>query len=140
VQLGLTATPKRSDNADTYRYFGEPVYTYSLKDGIEDGYLTPFRVRQISTTLDEYVFTSDDTVVEGEIESGRVYVERDFNNRIDHAIREAVPRWPRRGVPGGRPETPNSARPGGAGDAACGTSTRRWCGLRARDWWPTIPG
>jgi hypothetical protein len=41
VQLGLTATPKRKDNVDTYAYFGEPVYTYSLKDGINDGFLTP---------------------------------------------------------------------------------------------------
>ena len=40
VQLGLTATPKRRHNADTYAYFGEPVYTYALRDGIEDGYLT----------------------------------------------------------------------------------------------------
>ena len=42
VQLGLTATPKRNENADTYAYFGEPVFTYSLKDGINDGFLTPF--------------------------------------------------------------------------------------------------
>jgi type I restriction enzyme, R subunit len=57
VQLGLTATPKRKDNVDTYAYFGEPVYVYSLKEGINDGFLTPFRVKQISTTLDEYVYT-----------------------------------------------------------------------------------
>jgi type I site-specific restriction endonuclease len=50
VQLGLTATPKRTENADTYRYFGEPVYTYSLKDGINDGFLPPFKVKQIQTT------------------------------------------------------------------------------------------
>ena len=48
VQLGLTATPKRKDNADTYAYFGEPVFIYSLKEGINDGFLTPFRVKQIS--------------------------------------------------------------------------------------------
>ncbi len=71
VQLGLTATPKRRENADTYQYFGEPVYIYSLKDGINDGFLTPFRVKQISTTLDEYVYTPDDTVIEGELEAGR---------------------------------------------------------------------
>jgi type I restriction enzyme R subunit len=53
VQLGLTATPKRDENVDTYAYFGEPVYIYSLKEGINDGFLTPFRVKQISTTLDE---------------------------------------------------------------------------------------
>ena len=46
MQLGLTATPKRKDNVDTYKYFGEPVYVYSLKEGINDGFLTPFRVKQ----------------------------------------------------------------------------------------------
>ncbi len=56
VQLGLTATPKRKDNVDTYAYFGEPVYIYSLKEGINDGFLTPFKVRQIATTLDDYVY------------------------------------------------------------------------------------
>ena len=88
VQLGLTATPKRQENADTYRYFGEPVFVYSLKDGINDGYLTPFKVKQISTTLDEYVYTPDDTVVEGEIESGRRYTEPDFNRIIEIKARE----------------------------------------------------
>lgn len=43
VQLGLTATPKRQENADTYAYFGEPVYIYPLKEGINDGFLTPVR-------------------------------------------------------------------------------------------------
>jgi type I restriction enzyme R subunit len=88
VQLGLTATPKRKDNVDTYAYFGEPVYTYSLKEGINDGFLTPFRVKQISTTLDEYVFTSDDFVVEGEIEAGKRYEEKDFNRLIEIRERE----------------------------------------------------
>lgn len=89
VQLGLTATPKRKDNVDTYRYFGEPVFVYSLKDGINDGFLTPFKVRQISTTLDEYVYTPDDTVVEGEIELGKRYEEEDFNKIIEIKEREA---------------------------------------------------
>ena len=89
VQLGLTATPRRKENADTYAYFGEPVYIYSLKDGINDGYLTPFRVKQIATTLDEYVYTSDDFVVEGEVERGRRYVEEDFNRVIQIDAREA---------------------------------------------------
>ena len=88
VQLGLTATPKRRDNTDTYAYFGEPVYVYSLREGINDGFLTPFRVKQISTTLDSYVFTPDDTVVEGEIESGRCYEEPDFNRLIEIRERE----------------------------------------------------
>ncbi|MEX0791532.1 MAG: DEAD/DEAH box helicase family protein, partial [Pirellulaceae bacterium] len=83
VQLGLTATPKRTINADTYSYFGEPVFTYSLKQGINDGFLTPFKVKQISTTLDEYVYTADDLVEEGEIEAGRRYTEADFNRIIE---------------------------------------------------------
>ncbi len=89
VQLGLTATPKRQENADTYAYFGEPVYIYSLKDGINDGFLTPFRVKQIATTLDEYVYTPDDEVVEGEIEAGKRYTEDDFNKIIEIKEREA---------------------------------------------------
>ena len=88
VQLGLTATPRRDDNIDTYRYFGDPVYVYSLKEGINDGFLTPFKVRRIKTTLDEYVYTSDDTVVEGEIEEGKVYTETDFNRIIEIKARE----------------------------------------------------
>ena len=88
VQLGLTATPKRKDNVDTYAYFGEPVFIYSLKDGINDGFLTPFRVKQISTTLDEYVYTSDDKVVEGEVDAGRRYEESDFNKIIEIKERE----------------------------------------------------
>ena len=88
VQLGLTATPKRRDNVDTYAYFGEPVYVYSLKEGINDGFLTPFRVKQIQTTLDSYVYTSDDTVVEGEVEAGKVYDEPDFNRAIEIRERE----------------------------------------------------
>ena len=76
VQLGLTATPKRTDNVDTYAYFGEPVYIYSLKEGINDGFLTPFKVKQIATTLDEYVYTADDEVVEGEVEAGQALHRR----------------------------------------------------------------
>ncbi len=88
VQLGLTATPKRIDNVDTYKYFGEPVYIYSLKEGINDGFLTPFKVKRIKTTLDDYLYTSDDTVVEGEIEEGKLYEENDFNRTIEIMERE----------------------------------------------------
>jgi len=88
VQLGLTATPKRKDNVDTYKYFGEPVFIYSLKEGINDGFLTPFKVRQIATTLDEYVYTSDDELVEGEVEEGKRYTEDDFNRIIEIKERE----------------------------------------------------
>jgi len=88
VQLGLTATPKRTINADTYAYFGEPVFVYSLKEGINDGFLTPFKVKQIATTLDEYVYTPDDLVVQGDIEAGRRYEENDFNRVIEIKERE----------------------------------------------------
>jgi type I restriction enzyme R subunit len=88
VKLGLTATPKRDENVDTYRYFGDPVYVYSLKDGINDGFLTPFKVKQIQTTLDEYVYEPDDTVIEGEIVKGKRYEEEDFNRIIEIRKRE----------------------------------------------------
>jgi type I restriction enzyme, R subunit len=51
-QLGMTATPLRQDNRDTYLYFGNPLYTYSLKQGIEDGFLAPYRVHRVVSTLD----------------------------------------------------------------------------------------
>ncbi len=89
VQLGLTATPKRQDNVDTYKYFGEPVYIYSLKEGINDGFLTPFKVKRVQTTLDDYMFTGDDTVIEGEVEEGKLYEEADFNKKIEIMQREA---------------------------------------------------
>src|SRR6202521_769664 len=89
VQLGLTATPKRRANADTYAYFGDPVYIYSLREGINDGFLTSFKVKQISTTLDEYVYTPDDKLIEGEVETGKRYTEPDFNKIIEIKEREA---------------------------------------------------
>ena len=82
AQLGLTATPKRKHNADTYAYFGEPVYTYALRDGIEDGFLTPFKVRQMASTIDEYVYDGSDQLVVGDIEEGDTFTEGDFNTRI----------------------------------------------------------
>ncbi len=89
VQLGLTATPKRQDNVDTYKYFGEPVYIYSLKEGINDGFLTPFKVKRVQTTLDDYMFTGDDIIIEGEVEEGKLYKEGDFNKIIEIKQREA---------------------------------------------------
>ena len=89
VQLGLTATPKRTINANTYAYFGEPVYVYSLKEGINDGFLTPFKVKQIATTIDDYTYTPDDAVVAGEVEPGKRYVENEFNRVIVIPEREA---------------------------------------------------
>ena len=88
VQLGLTATPKRKDNVDTYAYFNDPVYIYSLKDGINDGFLTPFKVKRIKTTIDDYIYTPDDTITEGVIEEGKLYEESDFNRKIVIPARE----------------------------------------------------
>jgi len=88
VQIGLTATPKRKDNVDTYAYFGEPVYTYSLKEGINDGYLTPFKVVELGTTIDDYVYTPGDKVTSGEVEEGKRYGEADFNRKIEIEARE----------------------------------------------------
>ena len=88
VQLGLTATPKRKDNVDTYKYFGDPVFIYSLKEGVNDGFLTPFKVKRIKTTIDDYIYTDDDEVEEGEIEKGRLYEEKDFNRKIVITARE----------------------------------------------------
>lgn len=89
VQLGLTATPRREDNRDTYEYFGNPLYVYSLKEGVNDGFLTPFKVKRVQTTLDEYVYTSEDQVIEGEVEEGKIYQEEDFNRIIEIKEREA---------------------------------------------------
>lgn len=88
VQLGLTATPKRKDNADTYAYFGRPVYTYALKDGINDGFLTPFRVKQIATTIDEYTYTDDDLIVQGDVEIGQTFTESEINRKVEIEARE----------------------------------------------------
>ena len=51
-QIGMTATPKRDDNVNTYAYFGNPLYTYSLKQGIEDGFLAPYRVIRVVPSVD----------------------------------------------------------------------------------------
>ena len=88
VQLGLTATPKRNENVDTYNYFGKPVYSYSLKEGINDGFLTPYKVKRIQTTMDKYVYTGEDEVVEGQPEKGKIYEETDFNKIIEIEARE----------------------------------------------------
>jgi len=88
VQIGLTATPKRKDNVDTYAYFGEPKFIYSLKDGINDGYLTPFRVRKYQGTMDNYVWTNDDTVIEGAVDTQKEYESKEFNVSIEIRERE----------------------------------------------------
>lgn len=81
TQLGLTATPKKEENIDTYEYFGESVYDYSLKSGIEDGFLTPYKVKLIKTTLsDGYTYNPDD-LIQGELEKG-FYKQSEFEKNI----------------------------------------------------------
>ncbi|MGB5791748.1 DEAD/DEAH box helicase family protein, partial [Poseidonibacter sp.] len=75
VHLGLTATPKREDNGDTYKYFGDAIYEYSLKEGINDGFLTPYKVKRIKTNIDEYKFDPDD-LIDGELEDKIVKLEK----------------------------------------------------------------
>ena len=96
VQLGMTATPRRRENANTYKYFGEPVYSYSLKQGIEDGFLTPYRVKISTSNIDNYRFDPNDDV-EGEIDKDKSYGERDFYNgvieirqRDEHRVKELL--------------------------------------------------
>jgi type I restriction enzyme R subunit len=82
LQIGLTATPKRRNNVDTYAYFGEPVYVYSLKMGINDGYLSPYKLYTSISNVDEYELKSDDVVLEGEAEVGRLYTQRQLNTDV----------------------------------------------------------
>ena len=95
-QLGMTATPRRSENANTYRYFGDPVYVYSLKQGISDGYLTPFRVCIAESNIDTYKYDPDDDV-DGDIDPNKTYTEKDFYNgdisirkRDEHRVDELL--------------------------------------------------
>lgn len=81
VHLGLTATPKRTDNVDTYEYFQKPVFEYSLKEGINDGFLTPYRVKRVRTNLDELVLTSADQIIKGQTEQDIFQVE-DYDKKI----------------------------------------------------------
>ena len=96
VQLGMTATPRRKVNVNTYQYFGNPVYTYSLKQGIEDGFLTPFRVQVATSNIDTYQYNPNDDV-EGDIDTEKVYTEQDFYNgdiklreRDEHRVKELL--------------------------------------------------
>jgi type I restriction enzyme, R subunit len=94
-QLGMTATPRRKDNANTYAYFGDPVYTYSLKQGIEDGFLVPFRVEVSKSNIDDYKFQEGDKLKSGVIDPDKTYTEYDFYNgriqikdRDEHRVKE----------------------------------------------------
>ncbi len=95
VQVGLTATPKRDTNIDTYEYFGDPVYEYSLKQGIDDGYLAPYRVRRVVLDIDAFGWEAQDGRVDADgrpVPAG-LYGTRDFERRISFPDRtEAMAR------------------------------------------------
>ncbi len=84
VQLGLTATPLRDDNKDTYQYFGNPLYTYSLKQGIEDGFLAPYIVHRVVTDADATGWRPHEGQVDanGEVIPDGVYTTPDFENSL----------------------------------------------------------
>ncbi len=81
VQVWLTATPKRDDNVDTYKYFWKPVYEYSLKAWIDDGFLTPFKIKRIKLNIDELVLNSGDEILQGEAKKD-VYSTKDMERNI----------------------------------------------------------
>jgi type I restriction enzyme, R subunit len=84
VQLGLTATPLRDDNKNTYLYFGNPLYTYSLKQGIEDGFLAPYIVHRVVTDADATGWRPHQGQVDakGEVIPDGVYTTPDFENSL----------------------------------------------------------
>jgi len=84
TQIGLTATPKNEESINTFRYFGEPVYTYSLKQGIEDGFLAPYRVIRIALDKDtEGVNVEKGTLnTAGEEAKSGIYGGADINRTI----------------------------------------------------------
>ncbi len=83
-QLGMTATPLRAENRDTYLYFGNPIYTYSLREGIEDGFLAPYRVQRIVTQWDAAGWrpSKDDLDRYGREIPDEVYGTSDFERRV----------------------------------------------------------
>lgn len=81
VQVGLTATPKRDDNVDTYKYFWNPIYEYSLKNGIDDGFLTPFKIKRIQLNTDEFVLNSSDKIISWEVKK-QVFGVNDMDRTI----------------------------------------------------------
>lgn len=94
TQIGLTATPKYSDNEakSNYTYFGEPIYTYSLKQGIEDGFLAPYKVMSVMLDIDEKGYTPPEgtTDVEGNPIKIQTYYQEDFDRKIVVAERREI--------------------------------------------------
>ena len=84
TQIGLTATPKRKEDADNFDYFNEPIYTYSLKQGIEDGFLAPYRVQRVHLDVDVngYIVRVGEKDNKGNDVPVRLYERQEFGKRI----------------------------------------------------------
>jgi type I restriction enzyme R subunit len=84
IQLGLTATPKETTTVSSTEYFGDPIYTYSLRQGIEDGYLAPYKVIRVATDVDTFGFRPAAGQVDdsGEEIPDKEYTDRDFDRSI----------------------------------------------------------
>lgn len=92
TQIGMTATPKRTDNVDTYDYFGEPIYTYSLRQGIDDGFLAPYRVYRVIPDVDASGLQIDPGVLDrfGREIPADLYGTKDFERLISLLSRTEV--------------------------------------------------
>ena len=84
VQIGMTATPLREDNIDTYKYFGSPICEYSLKDGISDGFLAPYRVYRVVTSVDATGYRPGDGEMDryGNLIPDGEYSTADFEKKV----------------------------------------------------------
>ncbi len=84
TQVGLTATPKETEEVSNIDYFGEPVYTYSLKEGIEDGFLAPYKVVSVDIDVDLQGWRPTKGQIDnnGELIDDRIYNEKDFDRTI----------------------------------------------------------
>lgn len=103
IQLGMTATPKETKGISTSDYFGSPLYTYSLKQGIEDGFLAPYRVKRIHLDVDKFGFVPEDGQIDdrGEVIEQREYTQRDINRSIvftqrDRLVAEEITKYLKR--------------------------------------------
>lgn len=93
IQLGMTATPKETKYQSSITYFGEPIYTYSLKEGIEDGFLAPFKVINVTTNIgDEWRPSKGQRDINGNLIEDRIYnnSDYDYNIIIEDRIREVA--------------------------------------------------
>ncbi len=82
TQIGLTATPKAADDANNFEYFGDPIYTYSLKQGIEDGFLAPYKVIRYRFNNDEWRPTQGFTDANGNLVPDEIFTESMFDRSI----------------------------------------------------------